>query len=235
MNNQQTNQQSQANPQALAITKALAYTENGGTPNISNPSAGPSGEMKSIFQFEPGTWKTYAQQISGNANLPMTAQNESMIAYSKVNDWLQKGYSAEQIASMWNAGPGEPNAYTGKFSDGSSSQGTNAKYGVKYDVPGYAKRVLNYTQQFESQGNQNTQTNTGNNNSNTQTNPTQNQPLSSNPPLKRALTMIKTANDNAKKKKGKSKGMLGSGSSAGSTGGLVGLQSSQPPFSGSQT
>lgn len=153
MNNQtqQPNQQqgqSAMNPQAAAIVKALAYTENGGAPNMSNPTAGQTGEMKSIFQFEPGTWKAYAKQASGNPNLPLTPENESLVAYSKVDDWLKKGYSTSQIASMWNAGEGESNAWEGKFSDGSSSQGTNEKYGVKYDVPGYAQKVSSYAKQF---------------------------------------------------------------------------------------
>lgn len=156
MNNQiqqpnQGGQSSQPNLQALAITKALAYTENSGAPNISNPSVGKTGETKSIFQFEPGTWQAYAKQVSGNSNLPMTPQNESLVAYSKVNDWLKKGYSTQQIASMWNAGEGEPNAWEGKFSDGTSSAGTNEKYGVKYDVSGYAKKVSSYTKQFLQQ------------------------------------------------------------------------------------
>lgn len=142
------NQQSQLNPEAAAITKALAYTENGGKLDINNPSAGKTGEMKSIFQFEPATWKAYAKQASGDENLPMTPENESLVTYSKVHDWLNKGYTVPQIASMWNAGPGEHEAYSGKFSDGSSSVGVNKKYGVKYDVPGYAKKVEGYVKQF---------------------------------------------------------------------------------------
>ena len=34
-----------------AVTKGIAYTENGGMPDINNLRAGPTGEMKSIFQF----------------------------------------------------------------------------------------------------------------------------------------------------------------------------------------
>ena len=62
--------------------------------------------------------------------------------------WLEKGYTPKQIASIWNAGPGEPNAYTGKFSDGSPSRGVNKKYGVKFDVPSYADKVDKYVSEF---------------------------------------------------------------------------------------
>ena len=139
------------NPLVNSIVKALAYTENGGKPDISNPLAGQTGEMKSIFQFEPATWKADAGKILGNPNAPLTADNETYVVQQKVGNWIKKGYNANQIASMWNAGVGEPDAYTGKFSDGSSSQGVNKQYGVKYDVPGYAKKVVNYAKQFYNQ------------------------------------------------------------------------------------
>lgn len=139
--------------QVLAITKALAFTENGGQPSVANTKAGKTGEMKSIFQFEPGTWDAYSEQILGKKS-PMTPENESVVTLGKVSKWYdqlkQEGHSEQEIpkmiASMWNAGPGEPNAYTGKFSDGSSSSGVNRKYGVKYDVPGY---VNNFTKYFD--------------------------------------------------------------------------------------
>lgn len=137
------------NQDALHITKALAFTENGGQPDVNNTKAGKTGEMKSIFQFEPDTWKAYSRQITGK-DLALTPENESAVAYGKVSKWLEQGYTAPQIASMWNAGVGEPNAYTGKFSDGTSSKGTNHKYGVSYDVPGYVEKFNKYLS--DSQG-----------------------------------------------------------------------------------
>lgn len=125
-----------------AITKAIAYAENGGKPNLANPSAGASGEMKSIYQFTPATWKGYAKEIAGDENLPLTNETESYIVHEKVKKWVEKGYNTEQIASMWNAGPGRPNAYKENW------KGTN-KYGVKYDTPAYAKRVSDYATTFE--------------------------------------------------------------------------------------
>ena len=131
------------NPQALKIVKALALTENGGKIDVKNTKAGKTGEMKSIFQFEPTTWKAYSKQVLGK-EVPLTPENESAVTYAKVSEWLDKGHTPDEIASMWNAGPAESDAYTGKFSDGSPSKGINKKYGVQYDVPGYVKKFNDY-------------------------------------------------------------------------------------------
>lgn len=156
MNNQ--TQQTTAQPQqamhplTIAVTQALGYTENGGKPDLSNPSAGKTGETKSVFQFEPATWKAYSSQVFGQDNVPENADTETKVVMGKVSDWLHKGYTPEQIASMWNAGPGEPNAYTGKFSNGQSSSGVNAKYGVAYSVPQYVDKFMKYFNKFQGQG-----------------------------------------------------------------------------------
>lgn len=130
-----------------AITKALAYQENGGKiPKI--PKAGKTGELASIFQFTPNTWKGDAKTYLGDANAQLTADNETTVMTKKVRKWIDEGYDVKQIASMHNAGIGEPNAYTGKFSTGNPSKGMNKKYNVPYDVPSYANSVSNYAKQF---------------------------------------------------------------------------------------
>jgi len=132
-----------------AITKAIGYAENGGAPDINNPSAGKTGELKSIFQFEPATWKAYAKEYLGDANAPITPDNETTVTMKRVGDLLDKGFTAKQIASEWNSGAKD--AYTGKFSDGSPSVGVNKQYGVKFNVPAYANTVNNYAKQFYEQ------------------------------------------------------------------------------------
>lgn len=153
----------QYNTLANVITKALAYTENGGQPDISKLSAGKSGELKSVFQFTPETWKKDAGTILGNENAPISPENEVHVVHSKVTNWLKQGYNARQIASMWNAGEGEPHAESGKFSNGNSSTGTN-KEGVNFDVKGYADKVQKYATQFYGELN-NQQSNTQGNGS----------------------------------------------------------------------
>lgn len=125
-------------PQVASIVKALALTENGGRIDVNNPKSGQSGEMKSLFQFTPGTWKMYAKEISGDPNLPMNAQNESLVTYGKVHQWLQDGLKPEEIASIWNSG--KPDAYL------KDNKGTN-KYGVKFDTPAYVKQFSEHLKQ----------------------------------------------------------------------------------------
>lgn len=137
------------NPLSLAITKALAYTENGGKPSVKNEKKGKTGELKSLFQFEPSTWKQYAKEITGQDNVPLTPENEAAVTFGKVDQWVQKyqkeGKTPQQIAtaigSEWNSGNPNPNV---------AGAGVNKKYGVKYDTPGYAKKVADYTTQFLS-------------------------------------------------------------------------------------
>lgn len=118
-----------------SIVKALALVENGGKIPLENPSKGQSGEMKSIFQFTPGTWRMYAKEILGKDDVPLNQGTESVVTYGKVHKWLQEGYSPEEIASIWNSG--KPDAYKKEW------RGTN-KYGVKYDTPGYVEKFKKY-------------------------------------------------------------------------------------------
>lgn len=128
---------------AESITKAIGYVENGGKPNHEHLKAGKTGELPSVFQFTPDTWKNYSHEIFGK-EVPISPDAETHVVLSKVSKWLEKGYKPEEIFSIWNAGVGEPEAYGGTFSDGSPSVGTNKKYGVKFDVPGYVKKAKSY-------------------------------------------------------------------------------------------
>lgn len=146
INSQQNNQE--VNPAVVAaLVKAWGYNENGGQPDVSNPQTGKTGELKSIFQFEPGTWQEDSQETFGKS-VPLTPDNETAVAFKMVNKWLGEGYTPEQVFSMINAGPGEPNAYTGKFSNGAPSVGTNQKYGVKFNVPAYVNHGMTYFNHF---------------------------------------------------------------------------------------
>ena len=138
-----------------SIVKAIAYQENGGKLDLNKISAGKTGEMKSIFQFLPETWKGYAKETLGDENAPLTNENEMEVVYKKVEKWLENEKTVKQIASMWNAGTGEPDAYDGTFKmttkthkAGDPSKGILKKSGIPYDVPKYAENVNNYSQQF---------------------------------------------------------------------------------------
>lgn len=123
-----------------SIVKAFAYAENGGEPNIKNPSAGKSGELKSVFQFEPSTWETDSKRVFGKVE-PIDPDKETYVMQQKVGKWIDEGKTVSEMASEHNSG--NPNAYK------ENHVGTN-KYGVKYDTPAYAKKVLDYSREFYS-------------------------------------------------------------------------------------
>ena len=151
MTNQTSNPQ--LNPDILAIVRGLAMTENGGKiPNQKTEKAGQSGETKSVWQFMPDTWSSYAGQVLGNKKAPITPENEAAVVYGKVQSWynedIKDGYTPQQIieraASRWNAGEQNPDAYKQNY------KGTN-KEGINYNTPKYASSVLKYAKQAGEQ------------------------------------------------------------------------------------
>lgn len=129
------NSQSPLDPQALNLAKAIAKTETGGHQDPYN-ARGASGEF-GAYQFMPETYKTYARKYLGDEKAPADMANQNKIVYSFIKEKKDAGFNPSQIASMWNAGEGRPNAYKEGF------KGTNAK-GVSFDVPGYAMKVSNF-------------------------------------------------------------------------------------------
>ncbi|MFA5394632.1 MAG: lytic transglycosylase domain-containing protein [Methanogenium sp.] len=128
----------QLDPSVVSLVKAIRKVESGG----SYDASGASGEG-GAFQFMPSTWRTYAAEILGNPNAPMTKLNQNEVVYKKVAAWKAKGFNVGQIASMWNAGEGRPNAYKENW------KGINSQ-GVAYDTPSYALKVANAYQEFKS-------------------------------------------------------------------------------------
>jgi len=123
-------------PQALALTKAIGQTEGG---NFT--AKGKSGEY-GAYQYLPSTWAAESQAAGVNVPLDQsTPAQQNEVAYKYVESLKQQGYNPGQIASIWNAGSGEPNAYTGEFSNGQPSKGVNPE-GVPYNVQGYADTVM---------------------------------------------------------------------------------------------
>jgi hypothetical protein len=97
---------------------------------------GASGEF-GAYQFMPSTWESWSQEylksIKGPAmSLEMTPEYQDRVAQFKIQQWLDKGYTPEQIASLWNSGSPD---WKGKV-------GTNSK-GVKYNTPAYVERFRN--------------------------------------------------------------------------------------------
>ncbi len=131
------------NQRAQTLTKAIALQEGGGK---YLPYTAHSGDVPNAtqaggrYQFMPNTWNKYAGQVLGDPNAPMTPENQNKVAYTKVSNWLQKGYTPAQVASMWNAGEGSPNSW---------KPGTQQAVG---NTPEYVRGVQKYGQQLTGQG-----------------------------------------------------------------------------------
>lgn len=135
-----SSQPTSLDPQAVALAQAIRQTESG-----NNPTAkGASGEY-GAYQWEPGTWAKMSAAAGVNVPLQQaTPEQQNQVAYTQIKQWKDQGYNVGQIASMWNAGEGDPNAYI------NGNAGTNSQ-GVAYDTKAYAQKVATLYQQYKSQ------------------------------------------------------------------------------------
>ena len=136
------------NPQQLDqdvvnIAKAIRHVESGNKPVT--PREGSQLGGASRYQYTHDTWKGVAQKYLGDANAPINLENENKATYLRIKEWKDKGYNVGQVASMWNAGEGKPNAYM------ENHRGVN-DYGVAYDTPSYAQKVAQAYQQVKNNG-----------------------------------------------------------------------------------
>lgn len=127
-------------PQAVALAKAIRETESKNNWN----AKGASGEF-GAYQFMPATWATYSKEAGVNAAFgSATPDQQNQVAYTKIKQWKDQGYNPGQIASMWNAGAGKPNAYI------EGNKGVNSQ-GVEYDTQAYAEKVARAYQNLKNQ------------------------------------------------------------------------------------
>lgn len=134
-------------PQVVNLAKAIRQSESGGDFN----AKGKSGEH-GAYQFTEPTWSGASKKYGVNITLKdATPEQQNEVAYKQIKEWKDAGHNVGQIASMWNAGEGEPDAYKGTFSNGKPATGTN-KFGAKYDVPAYAKSVATAYQSLKNGG-----------------------------------------------------------------------------------
>jgi len=129
----------QLDPQAVSMAKAIRDTESGGKFD----AKGASGEW-GAYQFTPATWSAYAREAGVNAVFGgATPEQQNEVAYKKIKQWKDQGYNVGQVASMWNAGAGRPNAYV------EGHKGVNSM-GVAYDTPAYAEKVAKAYQRIKT-------------------------------------------------------------------------------------
>lgn len=128
-------------PQAVALAKAIRQTESGGDFN----ARGQSGEI-GAYQFTPATWAGASKKYLGR-DVPLdraTPQEQNEVVYKRIKEWKDAGRNVGQIASMWNAGEGRPNAYVENW------RGTNS-LGVSFDTPAYAEKVAKAYQKIKAE------------------------------------------------------------------------------------
>lgn len=128
------NFESQLDPKALKLMRAIRQHESGG--KYDGP-AGDAGTSTGAFQFQPDTWKQYAKEVLGNENAPMSKANQNQVAYTKIKGWKDAGFTPEQVAAAWNA-----NEQKAKDGSWKTNIGHNDKYNVDYDTPAYVKSVM---------------------------------------------------------------------------------------------
>jgi len=129
---------------AVNLAKSIRQVESGGN----FQSRGKSGEYGG-YQFTQPTWDAYSKEAGVNVPLEQaTPEQQNEVAYKKIKQWKDQGKNIGEIASMWNAGEGKPNAYL----EGNS--GVNDK-GVHYDTAAYANNVADTYHIFKNQGSTN--------------------------------------------------------------------------------
>lgn len=121
---------------AILIAKAIRQQESGGNYSIK----GNTGEIPSAYQFLPDTWKSWAKEILGDENAPLTRENQNKVATLKIQKWLNDGFTPEQVAAAWNSGEGKAKSGAWKNNIGTviGDDGTE----VNYNTPQYVKNVM---------------------------------------------------------------------------------------------
>lgn len=132
----------QLDPKVMALAKSIRQVESGGN----YKARGQSGEF-GAYQFTPATWAGASRKYLGR-DVPLessTPEEQNEVVYRRVKEWKDRGFDVGQVASMWNAGEGRPNAHL------EGHAGVNS-YGVSYDTGAYARKVANEYQKLKGGG-----------------------------------------------------------------------------------
>ena len=91
------------------------------------------------YQFTPESFAQYSYRHFGELLDITLPENQDKVARKKVEELIDKGYTEEQIASIWNSGRA---SYEGRV-------GVN-RFGVRYDVPKYVNNFIAVLNQIET-------------------------------------------------------------------------------------
>lgn len=92
---------------------------------------GGSGEY-GAYQYTPSTWKYYCMMFFGEYLDIKVPENQDKVSAAKVQLLIDKGYTDQQIAAVWNCG--RPDDWEGRI-------GINS-HGVPYNVPRYVQKFM---------------------------------------------------------------------------------------------
>lgn len=111
------------------LCKSILYAETKGNYTLH----GLSGEYGG-YQFLPSTWEYYCKKYIGKVLDIRIPENQDLITTIRIRKLVEKGYTNEQIAAIWNCG----------YSNYTNRVGVNS-HGVLYDVPAYVSKVMELT------------------------------------------------------------------------------------------
>lgn len=134
----------QLDPQVVNLAKAIRAIETKGQKDPYTARGG-SGEY-GAYQFTPGTWEKASTKYLGKA-IPLegsTREQQNEVAYKQLKEFKDQGLNVGQIASIWNSGKAD--AYLDP-----NYKGVN-QYGIRYDVPQYAKSVAETYHSIQKDG-----------------------------------------------------------------------------------
>lgn len=108
------------------VIKTFSYQETRCNPH----KIGGSGEFGE-FQIMPATWKGFCRIYAKKWIAPTRKAQKEML-YTVISDWVDKGFTLEQIAAKWNSGD---------HKNWKNKVGVN-QFGVQYNVPRYVKEFV---------------------------------------------------------------------------------------------
>lgn len=121
----------QLDPAVVNMARAIRTVESNGDYN----AKGDNGQSFGAYQFNGSNFQDWAKTHGLNPS-DTSPVNQDKVAYYQMKSYKDMGFSPEQVAAAWNAGPN-------KAKDGSwqKNVGVNSQ-GIKYDTPGYVNKVI---------------------------------------------------------------------------------------------
>lgn len=121
----------QLDPGVVKVMRALKTVESQGNYN----AVGDNGSSYGAYQWNnggaplapgqtPKNWQNAAASVLGDANAPMTPENQNKVAYQQILAYKNAGHDPEEIAALWNGA--HVDSTTGKYTY------NNPQYGVQF-------------------------------------------------------------------------------------------------------